>query len=57
MGLVLLLITLGVTTALQLVLPFPYGFFVTWVVSIGIPIYFIRKWSKEWNTKFQDKEI
>ena len=53
MGLVLLLITVGVTTAFQMILPFPYGLGSALVISIGIPIYFIRKWSREWNKKFQ----
>jgi len=55
MGIVLLLITIGVTTAFQVILPFPYGLGSALVISFGIPIYFIRKWSKEWNSKFQSE--
>jgi len=38
-----------------MILPFPYDLGVTIgmvAISIVIPIYFVRKWSREWNAKF-----
>ena len=52
MGIVLLLIAFGISLTFQMFLPFPYGFVVALAVSIGLPVHFIRKWSREWNNKF-----
>ena len=35
----------------SMVFPFPYGLVVNWAILIVIPIYFIRKWSAEWNER------
>jgi hypothetical protein len=32
-------------------IPFPYGLLGNLVISIVLPIYFIRKWSREWNER------
>ena len=53
MGIVLLVVT-AIVTALVASMFFGLdGYLIAWLVSIGIPIYFIRKWSTEWNEKFQ----
>jgi len=53
MGIVLLVVT-AIVTALVASMFFGLdGYLFAWLVSIGIPIYFIRKWSTEWNEKFQ----
>ena len=35
----------------SILVPFPYGLLGNLVISIGVPIYFIRKWSREWNER------
>ena len=52
MGLVLFGVAIGLSIMIQLVLSPPYGIIATLVVTITLPIYFIRKWSREWNAKF-----
>jgi hypothetical protein len=39
------------SVALGMLIPFPYGLLGNLVISIVIPIYFIRKWSIEWNDR------
>ena len=41
------------TVAWGMLFPFPYGLIGNLIISITVPIYFIRKWSREWNTKFE----
>jgi hypothetical protein len=55
MGIFLFFVALAVSIVIQLVFPFPYGLIFAYVPTFAIPIYFIRKWSKEWNTKFQSE--
>jgi len=52
-GLVLAIISTGVGIGFQMLLPFPWGLASSWVFYIIIPIYFIVKWSREWNKKFE----
>ncbi len=53
MGIVLLVVT-AIVTALVASMFFGLdGYLFAWLVSIGIPIYFIRKWSTEWNEKIE----
>jgi len=53
MGLFLLFVALAVSIVIQVVFPYPYGLILAYVPTFAIPIYIIRKWSKEWNEKFQ----
>ena len=53
MGILLLLAALGISTTMQMILPFPYGFFFALFGTIALPIYFIRHWSIEWNEKIK----
>jgi len=55
LGLVIILAIEIPSYLLQMILPFPYGLGVSIgmvAISIVIPIYFVRKWSREWNAKF-----
>jgi len=55
LGLVIIIVTAGADLGLRMMLPFPYGFvggIGMLIFSIAIQIYFIRKWSMEWNAKF-----
>jgi len=52
MGIVLLVVTAIVTGLVASMFFGLDGYLFAWLVSIGIPIYFIRKWSTEWNKKF-----
>jgi len=52
MGLVLAIICTGAAIGIQLLLPFPWGLASSWVFYIIIPIYFVIKWSKQWNEQF-----
>jgi len=51
-GILLAIGTAAIISAIQMIIPHPYGAAITWPVSILIPIYFVRKWSIEWNSKF-----
>ena len=52
MGIFLFFIALAVSMVIQLTVPFPYGLIFAYVPTFAIPIYYIRKWSKQWNTRF-----
>jgi len=51
LGIVIAIGTFALTIALGMLLPFPYGLAGNLIISIVVPIYFIRKWSREWNEK------
>ncbi len=51
MGIVLALVATGISLGPQMVFPFPYGLGTALIITIVLPIYFIRKWSREWNKK------
>ena len=53
MGIVLVLISIGINTGIQMLLPFPYGLAVSLAVTILLPVRFLRKWSREWNSKLE----
>ena len=53
MGIVIAIGTFAATIGWSMLLPFPYGLAGNLIISIVVPIYFIRKWSKEWNEKFR----
>ena len=53
MGLFLLFVTIAISIVMQLTIPFPYGIILAYVPSFAIPIYYIRKWSIEWNKQFE----
>jgi len=54
MGLAIIIGTSLADVGLRMILPFPYGLGASigmTIFSIAIQIYFIRKWSMEWNNK------
>ena len=54
LGLVIVLAIEIPSFLFQMLLPFPYGLGVSigmLVISIVIPMYFVRKWSREWNER------
>ena len=53
MGIFLLFAVLAISIVIQVILPYPYGLIFAYVPSFALPIYFIRKWSREWNAKFE----
>jgi len=53
MGLFLLFVAIAASIVIQVVVPYPYGLILAYVPTFAIPIYAIRKWSKEWNKQFQ----
>lgn len=57
MGLFLLFVTLAVSIVLQVTVPYPYGLIFAYVASFAIPIYYIRKWSKQWNARFNEENF
>lgn len=51
---IVIAIAVGVASVIVAMLhPFPYGFIGNLIISIVVPIYFIRKWSQEWNEKLK----
>jgi len=42
----------GVSIGVSMVLPYPYGLLFALGLAPLIPVYFIRKWTREWNKKF-----
>ncbi len=56
MGIVLLVVTAIVTSVVAMMFFGLDGYLIAWLVSIGIPIYFIRKWSTVWNEKFETSD-
>ena len=53
LGIVIAVGTAVVTVSVGMLLPYPYGLIGNLIISIVVPIYFIRKWSYEWNKKFK----
>ena len=51
MGLLVLIVSVAFSIPIQMMLPFPWGMFGAIIFTIFLPIYFIRKWSEEWNAK------
>ena len=51
MGLLVLIVSVVISISLLMMLPLAYWLFVAIIFTILLPIYFIRKWSREWNAK------
>jgi len=49
MSIVLGIVTFIPIAGVEFLIPFPYGFILSYILSWGIPIYFLVKWSREWN--------
>ena len=53
LGIVIAIGAFAATIAWGMAFPFPYGLVGNLIISIVVPIYFIRKWSREWNEKLE----
>jgi len=50
-----ILMVIGVTIValfFQFVIPWPIGSALAWLVSFLVPLYYMVKWSQEWNENF-----
>ncbi|MBD0359380.1 MAG: hypothetical protein ICV56_01525 [Nitrososphaeraceae archaeon] len=45
----------GLSLLISILVPFPFSTVITLVIEIPILIYYIRKWSIEWNNKMESK--
>ncbi len=45
----------GLSLLISILIPFPFSTVITLVIEIPILIYYIRKWSIEWNNKMDSK--
>ena len=41
----------GLSIGINMLLPWPYGLVVILVITIVIPVYYVRKWTEEFNAK------
>ena len=48
-GIVIELIIFLVDVLIQMIIQWPFGMIVAWPFSVGIPVYFVRKWTIEYN--------
>ena len=47
----------GLSTLIQMLLPFPYGLTGAIVAEIIISVYLLRRWAKEWNNQFANTGV
>ena len=47
-GIVMVIVVAILASALTIFIPF-FGYAIAWLVSVILPIYYIVKWSQEWN--------
>ena len=52
-GLIIEVAVFFIDMVIQLVISWPVGMVVTIPVTVGIPIYYVRKWTLEYNAKPQ----
>ncbi len=50
-AIVLGIVVVIIATAIQFLFPFEFGYGLACLLSFLIPIYFLAKWSQEWNDK------
>ena len=48
-GILMLIGVAVLAIAIQFLIPIELGYVLAWVVSVLTPIYYMVKWSKEWN--------
>ena len=54
LGIIIAIGTAAASISIGMLIPFPYGLIGNLIISISVPIYFIRKWSHEWNKKLEN---
>ena len=47
-GIVMVIVVAILASAVTIFIPF-FGYAIAWIVSVLVPIYYIVKWSQEWN--------
>ena len=47
---------LALSISISLMIPYPYDVIMGLIIDIPIAVYLLRMWSKEWNTKFLNRE-
>ena len=57
LALLLLVGILAFQTVMAMLLPFPWGLGAQWAIQILPVIFFVRKWSREWNEKVGSGEL
>ena len=45
----------GISFPISWLIPFPFSLFVIVAIGIGVTIYYIRKWSIEWNNNISSR--
>jgi len=48
-GLVIELIVFLIDTLVQTIIPWPFGVIFALPITVGVPVYFVRKWTLEYN--------
>jgi hypothetical protein len=48
-GITIELIIFLVDVLIQMIVQWPFGMIVAWPFTVGIPVYFVRKWTIEYN--------
>ena len=47
----------GLSTLIQMLLPFPYGLIGGIAAEIIISVYLLRRWAKQWNNQFENTGV
>ena len=47
-GIVMVIVVAIIASALTIFIPF-FGYAIAWLASVFVPIYYMVKWSQEWN--------
>jgi len=53
MGVIIFAVTYGMSFVGSFVFPWPFSTIPMAVITLSIQIYYVRKWSREWNKKFE----
>ena len=51
-GVMPILVSFGISIGFQMVLPYPYGLGIVFVVAPWPVFFTLRNWSRDWNAKF-----
>ena len=50
---IVLAVAIPVSIATEALIPFPFNLAIEIPVELAVSVYLIRRWSKEWNKKFE----
>ena len=48
-GILMLIGVLILSVIIQVLIPFDFGYGIAWLVSFLVPVYYMVKWSNQWN--------